>query len=233
MNMVTDPEKPFEVVVFDFDGTLVESNAIKRQTYFEVAEALGDVADVVIEVIATVTGDRSRILREVVVRTAARQNLPGTRSVDAWSAELVANYSATCERRIVQCPAVAGAMHALPRLQASGCRLFVNSATPLTNLTRIIQLRALESFFAGLYGAPASKVDNLTAIQQTTDVPFHRMLMVGDGEDDRQAAREVGCAFVGIVLEERRFRGDADLVLSDLSDLLNFVAGRSREGVLQ
>ena len=226
-------DSAFEVVVFDFDGTLVDSNEIKRDAYFEVAAALGAVTDVVAEVLATVAGDRSRILREIVLRSAARQALPGARTAEEWSAGLVADYSAICERRIALCPAVPGSLHALQQLQAGGCRLFVNSATPLDHLAKLLQLRGMEAYFHGVFGAPAGKVENLAAIQRGEKIPFSRMLMVGDGEDDRLAAREVGCAFAGIVLHERRFQGDADLVLSDLSGLPAFVAGWSTAGVLR
>ena len=197
------------------------------------AAALGPVTDVVTEVLATVPGDRSRMLREIVLRSAARRPLPGARTAAEWSAELVANYSAICERRIALCPAVPGSLPALQQLQAGGCRLFVNSATPLDHLTKLLQLRGMEAYFHGVFGAPAGKVENLAAIQRREHVPFARMLMVGDGEDDRLAAREVGCAFAGIVLHERRFQGDADLVLSDLSGLPDFVGGWKTESVLR
>lgn len=215
-------------VVFDFDGTLVDSNAIKQRAYFEAAAALGDVTAIVTAVLATCAGDRRQLLAEIV-RRARAAGWAGTTPVEA----LVAHYTRYCEERIAVCPEVAGATDTLRLLAQRGLLLFANSATPTEPLRVLIERRGWAAHFRGILGSPMSKIDNLHTAATIARLSPAELLMVGDGEDDLGAARAFGCAFAGIVLRERRFRGEADLVLSDLSALPDFVGGWKTESVLR
>jgi len=226
--LTLDPLRRFDCIVFDFDGTLVDSNEIKRRAYFEAAAALGDVTECVSQVLNECTGDRFQLLREIARRaqSAAASGLP---SVE----DLVSHYTRYCEENIRICPAVAGAEGALLRFAQLGIPMFINSATPTAPLRALLVLRGWTRYFRDALGSPMTKVDILNGIQRSEDVPFSRILMVGDGEDDRLAARKVGCAFAGVVLEKPRFQGEADLVLSDLAVLPDFVAGSKLENIEQ
>lgn len=206
-------------VVFDFDGTLVDSNAIKRRAYFEASAALGNVEPIVTAVLNSCVGDRRQILTEIARRAQVTGEM-SSRRVD----DLVAHYTRYCEEQIAVCPEVAGATDTLSRLAARGFGLFVNSATPTQPLVRLIERRGWTRHFRGILGSPESKIGNLQTAASVAQLAPAEMLMVGDGEDDRQAARAFGCAFVGVFLHERRFEGEADVVLSDLSALPEFVS---------
>jgi phosphoglycolate phosphatase-like HAD superfamily hydrolase len=216
---LSNPERPpIRCVVFDFDGTLVQSNAIKRRAYFEAASALGDIDAIVTAVLAECAGDRGQNLAEI----ARRAQVAGV-EIDTPVEALVAAYTRYCEEKISICPEVAGADFALRGLARRGLPLFVNSATPTDPLRVLIERRGWTSHFRGIFGAPQGKIDNLRATATHCGVAPAEILMVGDGEDDRTAARAFGCAFAGVVLDEPRFDGEADLVLSDLSGLPDFV----------
>jgi phosphoglycolate phosphatase-like HAD superfamily hydrolase len=62
----------------------------------------------------------------------------------------------------------------------------------------MIKLRSVGRYFSGVYGAPASKVENLHKVRERNRWQEREMLVVGDGEDDRAAAAEIGCHFVGV-----------------------------------
>jgi len=76
-------------VVFDFDGTLVDSNAIKRQMFFETTSSLGNISDIVEQILKKESGDRNVVFREIVSVLKKQNRLPSLHSEEKWIADLV------------------------------------------------------------------------------------------------------------------------------------------------
>jgi len=110
------------------------------------------------------------------------------------------------KQAIKTCPKVPGASGILAWLTSEGIPLYINSRTPTEALYRLVTLRHLRQYFSRIHGAPASKLENLRHVQELTQAKPDEILFVGDSEDDRKAALEVGCHFEGITLgKENRF----------------------------
>lgn len=187
------PAPPVCCVAFDFDGTLVDSNPIKRGAYFEILEHVPGSAAVIEDVLARDPGaDRHGVLSAVHAALAARE-VSGLAGPDA----LVGAYSQVCEERVAACAEIPGALDALDAL-ATGHALYLASATPEDALVRVIEARRWASRFDGAYGGPRSKVENLERIADREDIDRGQIVYVGDGEVDRRAAEDFGCAFYGI-----------------------------------
>jgi phosphoglycolate phosphatase len=183
-------------VVFDFDGTLVESNHIKRQTFFDLAAEFDDGVRRMTDVIRE-AGGRDRYW--IFARFAAALPVP------ADAETLTERYTRTCQERIAGAPAVPGAGDSLQRLRTEGKLLFVNSATPREPLTTLVRLRRLAPLFEGIYGSPATKQENLEVIRSKHGFASDEILVVGDGESDRASAEGLGCHFVAVESGENDF----------------------------
>jgi phosphoglycolate phosphatase-like HAD superfamily hydrolase len=215
---------------FDFDGTLVDSNEIKRRAFFEIAGEFDPEGEVVREVLdRQPSGDRYDVARALAAEFSARAALPADGSVEDLAKSLADAYTAHCEHAVSVCDEIAGATDALARLAARGLPLFVNTATPREAVLPILRRRGLDRFFAGVYGGPSSKLENLRDIAARVGARPPELLFVGDGEDDRRVAAAFGCAFVGVVpdagsrferLPERRIRD-----LEGLPRLVDEIAG--------
>jgi phosphoglycolate phosphatase len=176
-------------VVFDFDGTLVDSNAIKRQGFFDVvADEPANTARMK-TVLATVQGDRHTIFKSYVETRSAS----GIKGPDADA--LVRRYSDLVDSRVAEAPEMPGASHILRGLQHAGLSVFISSATPLANLARIIERRRWRDLCNGLYGHPNRKSDTLKAICVQLGIDACSIAVVGDGEDDFDSAMSMGCSF--------------------------------------
>lgn len=213
-------------VAFDFDGTLVQSNGIKRQAYYEVARRLGDVSDIVDWALSECSGDRRAVLGAIVEKAAETGKLPrpGSRP---WTDLLVEKYSEICEDAIVACPVVPGAIEALDALRLQGKRLFVNSSTPLAPLGAVLRRRSMVGYFCGIYGSEGTKPGNLRLALSSVGAGAEEMVFVGDNEVDLAAAQEVGCHFIGVLNEFSDFRSEPRYMLRELSGLDKLVAGLS------
>lgn len=199
-------------VVFDFDGTLVDSNAIKRGAYFEILAETPGSAEVVEAVLqAAPAADRHGVL-------AAVHRVLSDRGAEplAPASALVGRYSRLCEDRVAACSPLPGVLETLAALHATHA-LYLASATPTDALERVVARRGWRPFFRGVLGGPASKLDNLGSIAQGEGLAAGEMVYVGDGAVDRTAAVAFGCRFLGF--------GAPALDLPEGSPLAVLVAG--------
>lgn len=200
-------------VIFDFDGTLVDSNRIKRQVFLDIAGKFENGVSLMSRLLREPDRDRHWVFREFA---AAH---PG-----AHGETLAGEYTRICQDRIAAAPEVKGARACLDNLRALGKALYVNSATPLEPLRRLVRLRGLEDCFDGVYGAPIRKHENLEAIRSQEGVTAKEIMVVGDGESDRLAAQTFGCQFLAVQNPDNDFALAPPCVIPDLTGLVEIVA---------
>jgi len=185
-------------VVFDFDGVLVSSNAVKRQAYTDIFTDAGlDAAAVVAAVLGEdVNGDRYETIRRILQRLGLAGLINGDTLDDrvAWYAE---RYNEICEAHAATCDEVPGASDALTRL-AERYALYVVSATPTAPLRRIVERRGWTGRFRAVLGRPTSKDEHLRSIMASEGIGSEAIVFVGDGLLDLQAAQAAGCRFIGV-----------------------------------
>lgn len=175
-------------ITFDFDGTLVQSNAIKRQTYYDVVPPGADHA------FLTKLIDNAALNRHQVFASFAEHLGHDPRDAAEW-AEL---YDVATRRAVTNCPEVDGATATLEALTAAGHRLYLVSATPTEPLTAIADARAMSGHFDRVLGSPTPKHQHIADICAATGTDVAEVIHVGDQLADRQAAAAAGCRFIAV-----------------------------------
>lgn len=216
--------KSFACIVFDFDGVLVDSNAVKRNAYYEALADIPGSADAINEILdgpPLEPSDRYHTIKRIVsllgelgLHTEDRPRL---------TAERAERYSSICARGLRLCAELPGASRLLARLSETH-PLYVNSATPEPILRATVAERGWATHFRDILGSPATKVANLQRIALAEGIELRQILFVGDSEVDRLAAGQTGCPFVGVVIEAGRFEVSPARVVTDLADLPSLVA---------
>jgi phosphoglycolate phosphatase len=199
-------------VVFDFDGVLVDSNAVKRQAYSDIFSDFGPAAAGAVEGVlrADTEDDRFGVIRAILT---ALPDPPLGEQLDHLVTEQAERYNRICEEHAGTCPEVAGASAALNRLGRS-YPLYLISATPQDPLRRIVGRRGWSAHFRDVLGRPATKRENLTRVMQREGIEGGAIVLVGDGRRDLEAARGAGCRFVGVRNPFNDF-DSADLTMID------------------
>ncbi|WP_342347330.1 HAD hydrolase-like protein [uncultured Nitrospira sp.] len=208
-------------VAFDFDGTLVDSNQVKVQSFYKIVEDYDPSGCTVTEVLQRCSHkDRYGITCELVREFMAKGLIPPHTGTETLGLQWAETYTTTCETAVVGCPEVPGASGILSWLLNQEIPLYLNSRTPAKALNRLVTLRNLSHYFSGIYGAPASKLENLRHIQELTQAKPDEMLFVGDSEDDLEAAGTFGCHFAGVILgDHSRFSQIPSLHVTNLDKL--------------
>jgi len=178
------------VGVFDFDGTLVDSNAIKMEGFFRLAARYPEGEAAMAQVIGT-SGDRRSVLSAFsgyMASTGVRLNVD----------ELVARYCEDVDPVVAAAPEMQGATDLLINLRHAGLRLYLNSATPTESLLTILDTRGWTVLFNGIHGAPNSKIEALHKISEVEHASGEEIAVIGDGLDDAHAAQLFGARFIAV-----------------------------------
>jgi phosphoglycolate phosphatase len=202
-------------VIFDFDGTLVDSNAIKRQGFFDVVARHAGGSARMEAILGKVHGDRRALFSAYVAELRVVEA-----SFDVEVDALVGAYSQLTDARVAAAREIPGATALLQGLRSEGRRLYVSSATPVANLRGVIEKRGWGSFFAGVFGHPVSKRETVRRILDTTGVAPTSLAVIGDGTDDRDSAASAGCLFFPVAEARGGAPGERVFTLPELRDLL-------------
>ena len=200
-------------VVFDFDGTLVKSNEIKRRTFYEVTKNLVD-ADILLDKILSYpdSGDRYDIFDTLIIE------LKLVREVFVSASKLSDSYTKICEYEISRAPEINGAVKTLKKLRSLGISVFISSATPEVTLQKIISMRGWGNIVDNVLGSPDSKLDHLQRILTENKYSISEVIYVGDSEIDREVALLVGCKFIGLGKDWSRFSSKPSTLLNTLEN---------------
>ena len=207
-------------IVFDFDGTLIDSNRIKKQTFYDILDERWD-SSYLDEIFALDNpGDRYSILHKFVELNFRRQSVVIFQDeIERYAAQLVDAYTQQCEYQLSLCSEIPGATAALTKLKAQGHMIFINSATPDDSLLRVITARNLDHLFDGVFGSTSSKYENLSKILKLTKTTSEQLIMVGDDIGDLQAANQIGCKFIGVAREDNNLPVNLVFKVEDLTEL--------------
>jgi phosphoglycolate phosphatase len=179
-------DAPARLVIFDFDGTLVDSLGVALAAYNAVADRMG-------------------------VRAVSEGEVPELRALPAlgiirhlglspWKVpRVVAAVRAEMKRGLAVAPPVPGVVDALHGLAANGCALGVLTSNSRDNAERFFRRHGfppLESVVGGvgLFGKARALTKLLRARPATDD----RCVYVGDEVRDVAAAREAGIPVVAV-----------------------------------
>jgi phosphoglycolate phosphatase len=181
-------------IVFDFDGTLVESNQIKYDVYFELFPSDSRHARIIRDVLSeSFEQTRYVILEEILRRLGVGDHAHVRREVN----KLAERYNDIVLAGAKTCPERPGAEKALRRL-ASVYPLYLSSTTPQVSLEEIIRFRKWDGYFRAVFGYPHEKTETLRRIMALEKAHCDQVLVVGDGESDRKSAAESGCPFAQV-----------------------------------
>jgi len=183
----------YEHLVFDLDGTLVDSRADLVAAVNHVLGALG-LPELLSRTLYGYVGDGARVLIERALGPAHADLVP------AGLATFMEYYGA---HLLDATRAYPGIVEALDALRRRGVALSVLTNKPVAMSRAILEGLGLADRFVDVVGGdslPVRKPDpaGVEHLRRRTGTPLSRMLLVGDSVVDVRTARAAGIAFSGV-----------------------------------
>ena len=224
-----------EAVVFDLDGTLVDTlpdlaDAINRMLAEEGRPALDSAA------VKRMIGDGAMMLVERAL--AAAGPTPDAEACAAPRRRFLDFYTAAVSRRSRP---YAGVVETLGALRTAGLRLGVCTNKPFAPAQRLLADLDLAGFFAAVVGgdsAEAKKPDgrHLLATLDSLGAAHGGAVMVGDSAVDMAAARDAGVAVIAVGYGYANVAAaalGADAVIDRFAALPDALARLARRGAIR
>ena len=183
------------IFIFDFDGVLVDSVEVKTEAFAALYEKYGTI--VVDKVIQhhRLNGGMSRYEKF----KHYHQKFLGEKITEDQIIILDKIFSNLVVNKVVNAPEIDGVTVFLNKLHGDK-KCFVNSATPTSEIKKIIKLRGWHHYFEKVFGSPDDKVRNNSKILNNINDNFvekkNVSVFFGDARSDYLAARDSGIDFV-------------------------------------
>jgi len=197
-------------LVFDFDGTLVDSNAIKWRAFEKCFVEFPDRHEEIFKYCQgnnhMTRGEKFRHVYETILK------LTYTPTIEA---DLHEQFAATTSQ-IIAAPEIQGANQYLQKVSGSHITALLSS-TPHDTLLQILEGRGWRHYFATIQGSPVDKEAWLRVFRKKHRLAQPEVLFFGDTPEDASAAQGE-CTFIAV--------GECNLAsfglhsISDFTDLL-------------
>lgn len=186
----------YEAMFFDFDGTLVDSAAAKRRTFFELFPKTDRHVEIVDGVLAAdPDGSRYDVIPRIVQEMRSAQ-IVAPRLDDVES--LIQQYGESALCAVRQAPEIPGATRFLDYLLSENVDIYLCTNTPQDAIESLLAARRWRHYFVDVAGYPTRKTEFVRRHLRRKSVSPQRAAFVGDGASDEEAARLNGVDFFKI-----------------------------------
>ena len=180
-----------EVIIFDFDGTLIESVNIKDKAFKKIFSRFPEKErkkawDFHKEHSGWSRVEKFKILLEGISEAQHKIKME----------ELSIEFSVLVTEEIVKAPLVENTLQVLRNAQSS-YELFLVSITPQKELEYILDNLHLSSFFTAVYGGTCKKEDIIMNIINQHKLSRKNIVLIGDTLQDMEASQICKIRFLG------------------------------------
>lgn len=178
------------VLILDFDGVVIESNAVKTEAFAWLFQQFPEHASAMMR-FHEMNISASRFVKfDHLLKLLGRENDSSLRQ------HLAAKFSGRVFEEIIKVPMVSGSEEFL-RAFLSKVPIYLASVTPEPELHEILNRRNLTHWFSGVFGCPPwTKADAIRMILAKECASTNDVLLIGDSSGDQSAAQETGIHFL-------------------------------------
>lgn len=204
-----------KVIIFDFDGVIVDSNTIKRNAFLQLFPKEDRHVQKIIHELVDFEPESSRY--EKLQKTFTRMGKPAG-EIPKLVEEYSRKYNTIIQKEITESGLMRGVKKTLSEL-CQNYSLYINTGTPRESIEQTIDTLGISHFFKGVYARPENKEENIHNILMKENALPKQAVVVGDGPSDLQSAQVTGCRFIGLRNDFNGWKDENFVTISGLDEL--------------
>ena len=185
--------KDLKAIIFDFDGTIIDSNFIKEVAFYEIFLKFGEKVALI---------GRNYHKNNLGVNRLEKfryilNNFTDTPYNDGVGHELSNEFSKLVLKKMKESNYIENAEEFLRKFH-NDCLFFVSSAMPESELIEIVKDRGIYELFHEVKGYPTSKFDYVGDVIRSFNFKPEDVIFVGDAQSDFDAAYMNSIRFIRV-----------------------------------
>lgn len=180
----------YKVLIFDFDGVILESLDVKTKAFLKVYDEYPECADIISKYHLQ-NGGVSRYDKFIYIN----KNILDIPINEANIEEMANTFSEAVFDEILRCPFVEGALEFIKKYSQIS-KLYIASGTPDDELKQIVEKRDISGYFEGIYGTPKTKAEIILDIIESECICNDDVCFIGDAITDYDGAQKAGVPFI-------------------------------------
>ena len=200
-------------IIFDFDGTLVDSIDVKTNAFAEIYEPYGQLIVEKVIKYHIKNGGISRFDKFEYFHNKYLKKQIDSNQILALSDK----FSNIVIDKVVDSPFFPGVLEFISN--RSNFKKFISTATPQVEIVKILKREKIFNFFDFVQGSPASKSEHIQQIMKKYKYNSKEIIYVGDTKSDYMAALKNEVLFVSV---KDKFDDDT-IVLKNFNEITQIV----------
>lgn len=212
----------YDLVIFDCDGVLIDSNLLKCEAF---GKSVSEYPDNIVESFVDHCKKTFGVSRYIKFREFFNEF--AIERFDEKKYKLFLNrYTNLCKELYHEADLTPSVERALSLLKDSGYKLFVASGSDEKELIEVFKKRNLINYFINVYGSPKKKTECVSEILENN--PGLKAVFIGDALSDLKVSKEHNLDFIYMSKytvqseeQDKICRKEAKIVIETLEDFLN------------
>jgi phosphoglycolate phosphatase-like HAD superfamily hydrolase len=177
-----------KIVIFDLDGTLIDSNLIKRSCFLALCENALETG-IMIKLLDDPTNTRNDIF-EIFAKKLCK--------TDYQESFLLRTFNSNVRNKLSKSKEIKGASKLMIKLNSMGIKMYLSSLTPSAEITPIIKSHGWTDLFDDIFGSPQDKSETIRLLMDNKQFNAKDIVIIGDGEDDFLSAKRNSIDFIPV-----------------------------------
>lgn len=208
-------EKARKLVLFDFDGPIVDTNKLKKESLLE---AFHDFKFEKLS-IEEFYSERQGMTRESIIRDLFAI-LKGRIPTQEEIALITQAYANAYKDRTERISLTSGVKDILEKLVTEHTMIAIVSNAPRDEVVYLLEKFEIKDYFKAVYGSPENKIEAARRIIKELSTDPISTILIGDSDVDARVAKDVGCVFYALSSANDEVKKRADFVF-DTYHILN------------
>ena len=204
-----------KVLVFDFDGIILESSEIKTIAFKKMFEyETEDVQKIMYEYHLSNMGFSRQKKFTYYFEEIKKQSIP-----DGKIDKMSEHFRSLVLDEVLKAEFVPGMPEFLETMHEK-YPLYIATGTPNDEIATITKARGVSKYFKGIYGTPDTKEDIINSVITLNGYDHKEVVFFGDAESDRISALRTGVHFIGRTAHGSEMMGDTQYKIDNFTDIV-------------